>query len=100
MKRSLFYCLCLAWAGFLPSLGADVVINEIMYHPSSEQTAEEYIELYNPGTNIVSLAGWRLSKGVALIFSNNVVLAPGGYLVVAANRAAFQAKYPNVTNVV
>lgn len=80
--------------------GAEVLINEIMYHPSSEQTGEEYIELYNPGTNSVSLAGWRFSKGISLVFSNNAVIQPGGYLVLVANRGVFQIKYPNVTNVV
>jgi len=90
----------MAWIGFLPVSRAEVVINEIMYHPSSENVAEEYIEVHNKGTNTVSLDGWRFSKGVTFTFSNNVTLASGGYLVVAADREAFQAKYPNVTNVV
>ncbi len=79
--------------------GADIVINEIMYHPSSQNVLEEYIELHNRGTNSVNLNGWRLTKGVDYTFTN-VVLSPGGYLVVAANKAAFEARYPGVANVV
>lgn len=79
---------------------ADVVINEIMYHPSSENTAEEYIELFNSGGTSVDLTGWRLTSGVQFAFPNGRTIAAGGYLVVAANQAAFQAKYPGVTNFV
>jgi len=78
---------------------ADVVINEIMYHPSSENVLEEYIELHNSGTNSVNLTGWEFTKGVSFAFTN-VVMAPGSYLVVAANRTAFLAKYPGVANVI
>ncbi|MBN2505174.1 MAG: lamin tail domain-containing protein [Verrucomicrobia bacterium] len=78
---------------------AGIVINEIMYHPSSESTAEEYIELHNTSTAAVNLTGWTLSDGVAFTFTN-ATLPARGYLVVAANPAVFQAKYPAVTNVV
>lgn len=78
---------------------ADIVINEIMYHPSSQNVLEEYIELHNRGTNSVSLNGWRLTKGVDYTFTN-VVLSPGGYLVVVANKAAFEVRHPGVANVV
>ena len=71
-----------------------------MYHPSSERVEEEYIELYNHGTNTVSLQGWQFSRGVSFTFTNDVMLAPGEYLVVAADPAAFSAKYPLVANVV
>jgi len=90
----------MAWAVFLPVSRAEVVINEIMYHPSSENVAEEYIEVHNKGTNTVSLDGWRFSKGVTFTFSNNVTLAPDKYLIIMADQKTFQAKYPNVTNVV
>ena len=43
---------------------SDVVINEIMYHPASEDDREEYIELLNRDTRPVNLKGWRLARGV------------------------------------
>ncbi|MEO6246653.1 MAG: lamin tail domain-containing protein [Opitutaceae bacterium] len=75
------------------------MINEIMFHPSSETTTEEYIELHNTGATSVSLDGWSFTSGVSFTFPS-VAIAAGGYLVVAADRAAFAAKYPAVTNVV
>jgi hypothetical protein len=72
---------------------ASVLINEIMYHPSSEDIREEYVELLNTGTTNVNLAGWRFSKGVQFIFPN-ITLAAGGYLVVAADVTVFTNKYP------
>jgi hypothetical protein len=87
-------------ATLLPAfLRADIVINEIMYHPSSERTTEEYIELHNTGTASVNLGGWSFTSGVAFTFPNALIPA-GGYLVVAADRTAFTAKYPGVTNFV
>jgi hypothetical protein len=89
-----------ALLALLPALlRADVVISEIMYHPSSERTTEEYIELHNTGTSPVSLSGWSVSSGVSFTFPH-VSIPAGGYLVVAANGPAFAAKYPAVSNVV
>ncbi len=76
-----------------------MVISEIMYHPASEASAEEYIELLNTGPNPVSLEGWSFTSGVSFVFPN-VSIPAGGYLVVAADRPAFSAKYPAVTNFV
>jgi len=76
-----------------------IVINEIMYHPSSERVDEEWIELRNRGSNAVNLAGWRLNRAVDFVFPNTN-LAAGAYLVAAANVAAFRTKYPAVANVV
>ena len=78
---------------------ADVVFNEIMYHPASERTAEEYVELHNTGASPVNLEGWSIARGVAYALPN-VTIPAGGYLVVAADHAAFSAKYPTVTNFV
>ncbi|HUS73088.1 MAG TPA: lamin tail domain-containing protein, partial [Sedimentisphaerales bacterium] len=86
----------------------DIVINEIMYHPyhsttgtiEPEDILEEYIELFNRGSALVSLSGWRFSNGVDFAFPNDVTIGADQYLVVAADVNTFKAKYPAVTNVV
>jgi hypothetical protein len=48
---------CVGWSE------AQVVINEIMYNPSTDQGADtgyEWVELYNAGAGSVDLGGWRL----------------------------------------
>lgn len=60
---------------------------------------EEYLELHNRGASAVNLAAWRLSAGVDFVFPP-VVFGPGGFLVVAADAAAFRSSHPAVTNVV
>jgi len=87
------------WSYTLDTNASGVVISEIMYHPSSENVLEEYIELFNKGAGQVSLSGWQFTRGVSFTFSN-VSIPAGGYFVVAANVAAFTNKYPGVTNVV
>ncbi|MCL4176891.1 MAG: lamin tail domain-containing protein, partial [Verrucomicrobia bacterium] len=90
----------LAWLGVSWSAGGStVLINEIMYHPASEDVREEYVELANLGTTDIDLEGWRFSKGIRYSFSN-LTLRAGGYLVVAADLEAFANRYPGVTNVV
>jgi hypothetical protein len=81
-----------------------IVIFEIMYHPyhpasGSEDLKQEWIELFNRGSESVNLAGWRFSDGVDFVFSN-VTLGAGKYLVVAADVSVFTAWHPGVTNVV
>src|SRR6266511_4162504 len=77
-----------------------VVINEIMYHPSSTNLLEEWVELYNPGPTNVSLSGWQITKSLQFAFPTNTAITAGGFLVVAADTTTFAAKYPGVTNVV
>lgn len=102
----------LSLAGRL-SASAQVVVNEVMYHPASENAREEFVEVFNAGAAPANVLGWRLGGGVNLTFSNaltvagaafvpvtNLTLAPGGCLVVAANLTNFVAKYPGVTNVI
>ncbi|HXB60623.1 MAG TPA: lamin tail domain-containing protein [Candidatus Acidoferrales bacterium] len=73
----------------------DIVINELMYDPISGNDADQYIELYNKGTNTVDLAGWQFVSGVTFTFPN-VSIAPNGYLVVADNITNLFTKYPNL----
>ena len=76
----------------------DVAINELMYNLISGNDDDQYIELYNQGTNTLNLMGWQLTSGVTFTFPN-ISLAPNGYLVVARNLTNLLAKYPNLSTV-
>lgn len=72
---------------------ADVVISEIMYHPISEDNDDEYIELFNPGTNALDLTGWKLGGGPAYTFAETI--PANGYLIVPHSRTKLAALYPD-----
>lgn len=81
--------------------GSEIVISEIMCRPGTtypENTAREYVELFNRGTLPVDIGGWELTAGVHFTIPANTVLAAGQYLVIAADAAAFHAAYPSVSN--
>ena len=63
---------------------ADVVINEVMYHPPGDREELQFIELANSGTAPVDLSGWSFSKGVKFTFPARTTLPPGGYTAVAS----------------
>ncbi len=80
--------------GLLQATGqGNVVINEIHYDPDIKTEPVEFVELYNAGAELVDLSGWRFSAGVTFAFPPNTVLPAGGYLVVAQNPTALQAKF-------
>ncbi|HEY2951306.1 MAG TPA: CotH kinase family protein, partial [Verrucomicrobiae bacterium] len=81
------------------SFAGKVLLNEIMYDAPGGAKSNEWVELRNVATNLINLAGWRFTRGVDFTFPN-VSIPAGGYLVVAANLAAFQAQHPGVTNVI
>ena len=89
---------------------SDAVLSEVMYHPAPTQehpednTADEYIEIWNPLDSPVALwtneGPWRIDGGVQYTFPTNVTLLPKESAVVtaidpadAAARAAFLALY-------
>jgi len=74
-------------------LQQNLVISEIMYNSAGDD-AVEFIELFNTGTVALDLTNVRFTKGVDFDFSEGTTIAPGSYLVVVKNRAAFEAKYP------
>lgn len=85
--------------------GAQVVINEIMYHPVEEpafnadgspaldlyEDVHEFVELHNAGAQDVSLAGWEISGGIQYSFPAVATLGAGQYLVVAKDPARLAA---------
>ncbi len=87
----------LALALSLVPASAQVVINEIMYHPPDDREELQWIELHNPGSQPVNLAGWALVKGVRFTFTNALSLPPHGFVVITRDRGAFITHYPTPT---
>ncbi len=76
-----------------------LIINEVMYHPSSERDEEEFVEIFNRGSEPVDVAGWRLSGGVDFNFPE-LSLEAGAFLIVAADPQSFQNIHGDQINVV
>ena len=80
-----------------------LVFTELNYHPLDASTAEitvgfstedfEFIEVKNVSGLPVSLADIRLTKGVDFDFPAQLMLPPGGFVLVVKNLAAFQMRY-------
>src|SRR5262245_5684734 len=86
-------CLFLAAAGSTAPAAAQVAINEIHYHPKSDLREDEFIELYNAGPSPVDLGGWSFSEGISFTSPGGASIAPGGYLVVAADAERIRSRY-------
>lgn len=96
--RSSFFIFSFIPVGFC---FADVVINEIHYHPVEEpafdadynpvmdlsEDVHEFIELYNTGDEEVSLSAWEFTSGVKFNFPSGTSIEAGGYIVVAKDPA-------------
>ncbi len=77
----------------------DIIINEIMYHPISEDSEDEYLELYNKGSQPVDVSGWKLTSGISYTIPNGTIIPSDGYLVIAADAERLIDRYPNLTTV-
>jgi hypothetical protein len=75
----------------------DVVLNEIMYHPISDDDADEFVELHNRSSQPVNLAGWRLAQGVSYTFPAGASIPGGGYVVVGRNVERLRANHTQLT---
>lgn len=74
-----------------------VVINELMYDPPSGDSADEFIELHNPGTQPVDVGGWKLRDAVSYTIPSGTQLSPGGYLVIAKDLIHMRSNYPGLS---
>ena len=74
----------------------DIVINEIMYHPISENDDDEYIELHNRGTSNVNVGAWQFVDGITFTIPAGTVIPASNYLVVARNRERLLSIYTNL----
>ncbi len=70
-----------------------VVINELNVDPDVKTESVEFVELYNPGSDVVDLSGWRLEGGVFYTFPAGTSLAANSYLIVAQSPDSVKAKW-------
>lgn len=70
-----------------------VVINELQYHPLSDDHGEEYVELYNTSTITADVSGWSFSDGIRYTFPPSTTIPPGGYLVVGHDPTTVETVY-------
>lgn len=78
----------------------DVVVNEILFNPRAG--GADFVEVYNRSRKYLNLKNWKVSndeKGtlinVTTLFSENVLLPPGGFKVFSSDPVAVWTQYPN-----
>ena len=85
-SRSLI-AVCLSVAAVLATARADttVVFSELMYHPATNEAANEWIELHNSMSVDMDISGWEFTGGLDYVFPPETIIPGGAYVVVAAN---------------
>ncbi len=71
---------------------AEVVINEIFYHPPLDRRGE-FIELFNRGKAAIDLSGFRFDRGITYAFAEGSAIEAGGYLVIAEDLDLMRREY-------
>lgn len=84
MRRSTLIFLILSLFWFTPRAYASVVINEIV--PKTDPSTYEWVELFNNGSQSVSLDRWKLDHTAgdakSYIFNASAIIAARGFLTV------------------
>ncbi|MBN2326234.1 MAG: lamin tail domain-containing protein [Candidatus Omnitrophica bacterium] len=93
MLRNLILCLLLGGIIGIPPASSDVIINEIMYHPQSNEYDSEYLELYNSSNQSVDLSGWEFTEGINFVFPQGTVIDGHGYLLLCRNEIFLRSFY-------
>ncbi len=70
----------------------DLLVTEINYHPADSEDYE-FVELWNASTNLLDLSGVSLNNAVRYVFPGGFALAPGAFVMVAHDPAAFAVRY-------
>ena len=69
-----------------------VVFNEIMYHPLTNETQLEWVELQNQFSVDVDMSGWRID-GVEYTFPLGTIINPRSTNMFVKDKTAFSAAY-------
>jgi predicted extracellular nuclease len=77
-------------AGQPRALPLQVVVNEVAWMGTDAAAADEWLELYNPTAQPISLANWQLTDTVGTLytFGPSDSITAGGYFLLEANESA------------
>ena len=77
-----------------------IVINEINYHSAEDFDSDDWVELYNVGSERVDLSQWRLLDSQdeeGFVFPENTILEAGAYLVSCRDSERFALLYQSTS---
>jgi len=79
----------------LPTAQPKLLLSEVFYDAPQAGTDSDYewVEILNPTTTAVDLAGWKLRDNTTEDAIPHFVLAPGEYLIVAATAGEVRSRY-------
>jgi hypothetical protein len=98
MKRIIQILLLLA--GLVPGARAAdsvVVFNELHYHPATNETASEWVELHNQMAIDIDLSAWEITGDIGYTFAEGTIIPGGGFLVIASDPIALSGS-TGITN--
>lgn len=64
---------------------AQVILTEVMFDPAGPEASDEFVEIYNPGSEPVDLSGWQIGDGTGF---DNLAETPGSGLILQAQQYA------------
>lgn len=76
---------------------ADIIINELMYNPSSGNEADEYLELYNTTDDTIDISNWCFTAGITLCFNSGTSLPAHSYGLISPDSVRTQSTYGQST---
>jgi len=76
-----------------------LVISEIMYHPAPNADGKdlEFVELHNTDPVALPIGGFRLTGEIEFTFPPGSMIAPGGFVVVAAQPVDLLGEVPGLS---
>jgi hypothetical protein len=75
---------------------SDIAITEWITNPVGNDATDEWVELYNFGASPVDIQNWRIQDEDTdddVITTASLVIPVGGYVIIAKNKAAFEAQW-------
>ncbi len=78
----------------------DIVINEVLFNPRAGGV--DFVEIFNRSDKYINLHNWKISNNINASFedyrtiaSDNLVMAPSGFLAFTVNAQVLKADYPS-----
>lgn len=94
-SQDIYLIVLLIQLTFTSTVHSKIVINEIMYRPITQDSDDEYIEIYNAADAPVDLSNWSFNQGINYKFPFGTVLNSNDYLVISPNPSQFEQTYSN-----